>query len=203
MDQRGCSAFSFASPLTGHSTCSRPSVGRVHAFYNIFLRAVTLRGHTLCFTVGFEPWQLGDTHCSHYLCAKILTGVQPSLKCCGLAACAVPPPLHFCAQSCHHFCSYEVKYHGTWVAGFEEQRIIQHKCVVLYKNQISWLSHACLKITPMAWELNSSLPSKEMPEQTRESYYPGFVSLHVPCVWFQLEHKEKREGYEEEIIMIW
>lgn len=42
-----------------------------------------------------------------------------------------------------------------------------------------------------------------MPEQTRESYYPSFVSLHVPCLWFLLEHKEIGEGYEEEIIMIW
>lgn len=110
MDQRGCSAFSFPNPLTDHSTCSRPSLGRVHAFDDIFLWAVMLCGRTLCFTVGAEPWQLGEAEVTPTAVTtgvqrlEILTGVQPSLKCRGLAPCAVPPPLHFLAQSCHHFC---------------------------------------------------------------------------------------------------
>lgn len=87
----------------------------------------------------------------------------------------------------------------SWFWGTENHT--EQQCDVLNKNQIAWLSHAFLKISPVAWALSSSVPSKETPEQHRESYYSGFVSLRVPCIGFHLVPEEIEEGHEEEIIM--
>lgn len=190
MDQYGSSACSFPSLLASHSTHSKPFLGSIHAFDNIFLQAISLYVNTFHFNVRFEPWQLGEAEvpptgtvpCEQKL--EILTRVQPSLKCCSLAVCAVLPPVYFPAQSCHCFCRLRAMCHmwGKITGHMNSQfwgtkNYTKWQCHVLYKNQISWFSHACLNTTSVAWELNSSLFSKETLEQNRESY-SRFVTLH-------------------------
>lgn len=117
MGQYGSSACSFPSLLASHSTHSKPFLGSIHAFDNIFLQAISLYVNTFHFNVRFEPWQLGEAEvpptgtvpCEQKL--EILTRVQPSLKCCSLAVCAVLPPVYFPAQSCHCFCRLRAMCH--------------------------------------------------------------------------------------------
>lgn len=137
-----------------------------------------------------------------YQGAAILKVLWPCCLCCPtsrpLSCSELPPFLQ--AQSCVAYWGKITGHVDSHFGGTENQK---QQCDVLHKNQVSWLSRACLKITPVLWELNSSLLSRETPEQNRESCYPGFVSLHVPWVWFHLVRKEIEEGHEAEIIMAW
>lgn len=134
---------------------------------------------------GLSPGSLERQKCYTQPQMEILTRVLPPLKCCGLAVCAVLPPVYFPAQSCHCFCRLRAMCH-TWgkITGHVNSQFwgtknyTKWQCDVLYKNQISWCSHACLHMTSVTWELNSSLFSEETLEENRESYYSGFVTLH-------------------------
>lgn len=188
VDQCGCSACSFPSPLTSHSTHSKPFLGSVYAFDNIFLQAISLYVNTFSFSVRVKPWQLGEAQvlptasvvCGQdgdpYQGAAILKMLWPCCLWCPASCLLSCSELSLFLQT-ESYVTYwgEITEHmNSWFWG--TKNYTRWQCDVLYKNQISWFSLACL--TSVAWELNSSIFSKETLEQNRESYYSGFVTLH-------------------------